>query len=84
MRDRLADLTIVDYCDMNEDECYVEASAIHEEVEEAMKNPITSVLIEDDATPGVLLEYHLVNIIDADTNDVLAVISFEQEEETRH
>lgn len=84
MRDRLPDLTIIDYCDLDDTECYVETSMSHDEVDEVMKNPITSILIEDDSNPDILLEYHLVNLIDAETSDVIAIVNFEQEDETLH
>jgi len=84
MEERLEDLTIVDYCDLNDEDGYVETSILNDEVDDVMRNPVTSVLIEDAANPGILLEYHLTSLVDAETNEVLAVVNFEEEEGTIH
>jgi len=84
MGERLEDLTIVDYCDLDDEDGYVETSILNDEVDDAMRNPVTSILVEDAANPGVLLAYHLTSLVDAETNEVLAVVDFEEEEDTLH
>lgn len=81
MSNRLDDLELVDYCDLSDREGYVETTVIQDDVDEAMANPIISILVEDIANPDLLFEYQLVRLVDAETNDVVAVVNFEEDED---
>lgn len=81
MPNRLDDLELIDYCDLSDREGYVETSVVQDDVDEAMTNPIISFLVEDDNNPDFLFEYQLVRLIDAVTNDVVATVNFEEEED---
>lgn len=81
MSNRLDDLELIDYCDLSDREGYIEASVMQDDVDEAMINPIISILVEDASNPDLLFEYQLVRLIDAETNDVVAVVNFEEDED---
>jgi len=81
MPNRLDDLELIDYCDLSDQEGYVETSVVQDDVDEAMTNPVISVLIEDASNPDLLFEYQLVRLIDADTNEIVATVNYEEDED---
>lgn len=81
MPNRLDDLELIDYCDLSDREGYIETSVEQDDVDEAMANPVISILVEDATNPDLLFEYQLVRLIDASTNDVVAVVNFEEDED---
>ena len=84
MSNRLDDLELIDYCDLSDREGYVETSVMQDDVDEAMANPVISILIEDASNSDLLFEYQLVRLIDAETNDVVATLNFEEDDYTTH
>ena len=82
MSNRLDDLALIDYYDLSDIEGHVETSVVQDDVDEAMTNPVMSLLVEDDSNPDFLFEYQLVRLVDAVTNDVVAIVSFEEDEDS--